>query len=146
MSIFRAVSVASIALTTACGEDLSTIDAQLALVAGDYTAEGAFGSYLLTTASGGEVVDWLEQGASISLQLLTDGTTTGRVFAPGGAEDGGDFDEDLAGTWTIAGGVVRFSHDADTFLRDMDFAFDDGTLLGEETFGSVTIRLAVIRL
>ena len=133
----------------ACGDGALTADPQLFLASGDYTAFGAFGSLAFTTVgagSGGETIDWLARGASVSLSLRQDGTTAGRLFVPGEGEDGSDFDADLAGTWSISGNVVRFAHMADTFVRDTDFLFESGTLTGMRTSGDVTVRLVLIRL
>ncbi len=119
----------------------------LTVLAGSYTAEGPFGAITFTTstADGDDETDWLAQGASIVLELADDGTTGGRLFVPGGDEDGGDMDEDLTGTWSVEDGVVTLAHDADTFLRDMPFASDGDRLEGEETFGDMTIRVVLIR-
>jgi hypothetical protein len=119
----------------------------LSMVVGSYTAEGSFGAVVLTThdPDGEGPVDWLARGASILLGLHEDLTTTGRMFVPGGDEDGGDLDMDLAGTWSLDGNVVRLQHDADTFLRDMDLVVGNDRLRGEETFGDVTIQLEMQR-
>ena len=42
-------------------------------------------------------------GSTVAITLATNGTTTGRLFVPGGADDGSDLDGDLAGTWTLSG-------------------------------------------
>jgi hypothetical protein len=102
-------------------------------VAGSYTAEQ------FTTEEGGVVTDQLAGGASLNLVLASDGSTTGRLFVPGGDEGGGDFDADLVGTWSLDGATVTLDHEADTFLRDMPFTFSSGRLSGEATFSGVTI-------
>lgn len=50
-----------------------------------------------------------------------------------------------SGTWSLEGNVVEFSHEADTFLRDMAFQFEDGRLSGDETFGDVRVRIVMER-
>lgn len=119
----------------------------LTVLAGSYTAEGPFGAITFTTstADGDDETDWLTQGASIVLELTDDGTTEGRLFVPGGEEDGSDMDADLAGTWSVDEGVVTLEQDADTFLRDMPFASDGDHLEGEETFGDTIIRVVLVR-
>jgi hypothetical protein len=62
---------------------------------------------------------------------------------PNGAEDGGDLDADLAGTWALVGNTVTFSQTADTFIRDAAFAAGPNRLTGEDTFSGVTIRLVL---
>jgi hypothetical protein len=104
-------------------------------VAGVYGASGAFGTLTFTTVSSGDVTNWLDAGASISLRLNTDGTTEGELFIPGADEDGSDVEESLTGTWHLAGGAVTLEHDADTFLRDMPLTIVGGRLEGDRTFG-----------
>ncbi len=82
-------------------------------------------------------------GAVVSIDLADDGTTTGEIFVAEGAEDGADLDEDLAGTWTLAGSIVTFEQGADTFIRDVEFTADEVVLIGEDTFDDVTIRLVL---
>lgn len=137
----------SLLTLAACGDDPGTVTVDLALVAGDYSAAGALGAFTLTTTgSDGETVDWLDRGATFTLYLTEDGMTTGRISVPGGGENGVDFDADLAGSWSVSGDVVRFSHEADTFLRDMDFVYEEGRLIGQETFDGTKVRLVLIRL
>lgn len=130
----------------ACGEDEPTDpdpSIRMAEVAGDYAAEGEYGVYSLTTTSNGETVDWLIQGLSLTMVLTADGATSGRLFVPGGDEDGSDFEADLAGTWSLNGGTAEFSHEADTFIRDMSFEVDEGRLSGDETFDDVRVQIVL---
>lgn len=143
----RAAGLAlALAATGACyGDGPSLPEPEQALV-GTYTAEGTFGAVVFTTQEpgGSETVDWLARGASIRLVLNADMTTTGRLFVPGADEDGGDIDEDLVGTWSLHGGVVRLSHEADTFLRDLDLTVDGNRLVGEHTW-SRTVHVELVR-
>jgi len=107
-------------------------------VAGSYTATA-----FTVTSSGGSSTNLLALGATVSVTLLPDGTTMGRLFVPGGAESGGDLDADLAGTWSLAGSTVTFSQTADTFLRDVAFTAGPGRLTGEGTFSGETVRLVL---
>jgi hypothetical protein len=135
-------------VTVACGEsDPVGPDPSLTLAAGSWSAEGAFGAMVFTTSTGGstDTVDWLARGASLVVDLRTDGTTRGHLFVPGVDEDGGDIDEDLTGTWTFEGSTVRMQHEADTFLRDMTFDYDVDVLMGEQTFSGSTIRVVLRR-
>lgn len=107
---------------------------------------GAAGDYTATTFTlnqGGPEEDLLAQGSAVTLNLLTDGTTTGHMFVPGTlTSDGTDFDEDLDGTWTLAGDVVRLEHSADTFLRDIDLVVSGNTLVGQ--LSDPTFVLAIV--
>lgn len=114
-------------------------------VAGVYGANGAFGTFTFMTVDNGEVTDWLDAGASISLRLNTDGTTEGELFIPGAGEDGSDVEENLTGTWHLAGGAVTLVHDADTFLRDMPLTIVAGRLEGDLTLDGTRVRLTLQR-
>jgi hypothetical protein len=108
-------------------------------VAGSYAAT----SFTVTEAGG--TTDVLSTGGSITLSLTAGGTTNGRLFVPGGAEDGSDFDEDLTGTWALQDSTVTLDHDADTFLRDMTFTVRGQQLVGEETFSDVTVAVVLAK-
>jgi hypothetical protein len=108
-------------------------------VAGTYSA----GAFTITTGVG--TTDLLAIGATVDATLAPDGTTTGRLFVPGGDEDGGDLDEDLTGTWTLTGQTVTFNQTADTFIRDAEFAAGRNTLTGEGTVDGVSIFLQLVK-
>ncbi len=139
------VTLATVLLLIACGDDPTEPRLTMDLVAGDYVAEDEFGAMTFTTTEDGQTVDWLAGGASLTIQLARDGSTEGRLFVPGADEDGSDFDADLAGTWTLVGDTVRFSHAADTFVRDMPFAVQDGRLEGDRVFGDTRIRVVLVK-
>jgi hypothetical protein len=129
-------SVLAAALVAACSD--STVPT-MASVAGSYTA-----TTFTVTESGG-TTNILAAGGSISLTLAAAGTTSGTLFVPGGAEDGGDFDEDLTGTWTLQDSTVSLDHDADTFLRDMTLTVRGQQLVGQETFTDVTVAVVLAK-
>ena len=89
----------------------------------------AAGTYVATTfiEKDGDV-DHLARGLTLTIALSASGTTTGAFFVPEGGEEGEDVAESLAGTWTIEGDAVEFDHVADTFIRDVTWTYDDGTL------------------
>jgi hypothetical protein len=91
----------------------------------------------------GSSTDHLADGATINITLNADGTTTGRLFVPEGSPGGVDWDEDLAGTWAFWGRWVTFDHPARTFLRDMSFMVEANRLSGEETLGTLTVRVVL---
>lgn len=133
---FRSVLAATLifALFSACEDPVSVDD-----LSGSYEAS------TFTLTQSGSTDDLLAQGASITLTLDADGSTSGRLFVPDGNEDGSDFDADLTGTWTRTGSQVSFDHPADTFIRDMSFAVDGSRLTGEATFSSGTFRVVLDR-
>jgi hypothetical protein len=124
----RFLSTVVLLTMAGCGSG-TDVELTMADVAGSYEAT------TLTTTSG-STTDHLAQGSEIAIVLMENGTTTGRMFIVGGDEDGGDYDVDLTGTWSLSGRTVEFSHDADTFLRDMPFAYSDGRLSGTAVFGT----------
>ena len=134
-SILRGVALALTIALAACGDDFSP---SVENVAGSYTAS----TFTYRTDEG--TTDLLALGAIVSIDLAEDGTTTGEIFIEGG-EDGGDLEEDLAGTWTLTGSTVVFDQGADTFIRDVEFTADEDRLTGEDTFDEVTIRLVLTK-
>jgi len=118
------------------------------------TRSDLVGSYEATTFEtddGSGTTDQLAAGSSIEITLSGDGSTSGRIFVPGGAEDGGDFDESLDGTWSFqAPSAVTFDLTADVFLRDVTFTAREvgGSveLEAEDTPGTVTIRVVLERV
>ena len=113
------------------------------------TEESVAGTYqptVFTVNSGLGPTDLLAAGATVDLTLAPDGTTSGRLFIPGGAEDGGDLDEDLAGTWALSGETVTVDQAADTFIRDVEFTAGRNTLTAEGTFDGVTVSLQLVKI
>ena len=130
MLVVVAVTVA------ACGVDIAT--PSIDDVAGSYHATG------FTTTDNTGSTDQLARGATFTIVLATNGATTGRLFIPGGGSSGSDLDADLTGTWTLDGAMVRFAHDADTFVRDMSFTPDlHNGLSAEQTFSGVSISVVL---
>jgi len=126
----------AVALATACSDSTAPT---MESVAGTYTAS------TFTALEAGTTTDILAAGGSITLTLAIPGTTTGRVFVPGGGENGEDFDEDLSGTWTLQDSTVTLDHAADTFLRDMPLTVRGLQLSGQETFGGVTVTVVLTK-
>src|SRR5437773_10309140 len=80
-------------------------------MAGDYTA------HVLLTSDNAGAVDWIARGATLTLGLGRDGTTSGHLFVPGGGEGGSDLDADMAGVCLLVGGKVSFGPHGDTVVR-----------------------------
>jgi predicted small lipoprotein YifL len=93
------------------------------------------GTYHATTFAStgftGETRDLLALGASITLTLNADKTTAGRLYVPPADDSAPAVDEDLAGTWDIVGTTVTLDHEANTFLRRMEFVADGMRLTGQ---------------
>jgi hypothetical protein len=127
---------AALVLLLACGGDSFTPTEET--VAGTYEASA------FTATSFNGTTDLLLAGAIVDATLAPDGTTTGRLFLPGGAEDGSDLDEDLTGTWTLTGDTVTFNQTAETFITDVEFIAGRNTLTAEGTFSGVSLFLQMV--
>jgi hypothetical protein len=130
------LAAATAVLLLGCGESFSpSVDN----VSGDYHAS------VLTATQGASTVNFLQSGGSLEITLNPDGSTSGRLFLPGGAENGADLDVDLAGTWTLTGSSVFFAQQGDTFIRDVPFTASRNRLSAENTFNPGTPAEFTIR-
>jgi hypothetical protein len=129
---------AALVLLLACGGSDSFTPTE-ETVAGTYEAS----TFTLTSFSG--TTDLLLAGATVDATLAPDGTTSGRLFVPGAEEDGGDLDEDLTGTWTLAGQTVSFNQTAETFIGEAEFIAGRNTLTAEGTFDGLSIFLQLAK-
>lgn len=121
-----------------CGDD-DNFSPTVETVAGSYTAT------TFTLEGPGGTADLLALGATVSVNLAENGTTTGTLFIPDGNEDGSDLDASLAGTWTLSGNTVSFSQSEDTFIRDVDFAASPNRLTGEGSFDGAIVLLVLTK-
>ena len=125
----------ALALGSCGGED--TFSPTMEAVAGSYTASS------LTLVSSVGTTDLLALGSTVAITLAPDGTTSGRLFVPGGADDGSDLDVDLSGTWTLSGSTVTFNQAGDSFIRDVEFTAKPNQLNGEGVFSGATVRVVL---
>lgn len=135
----RALFLILVLVAAAGCDDDPTYPPTMADIAGTYTATR------LEVTSGGSTMDMLAAGTELEITLLLNGTTEGRLFIPEGEDDGSDVEADLAGAWSVASWEVTFSHPADTFVRDMAFTWDDGTLRGDEMLGGERVVVVLTR-
>ena len=110
------------------------------------TVAGTYEASAFTATSFSGTTDLLLAGATVDATLAPDGTTSGRLFVPGGDEDGGDLDEELTGTWTLTGQTVTFNQSADTFIREAEFIAGRNTLTGEDTVDGLSIFLQLVKV
>lgn len=103
-------------------------------VAGNYEASQ------FTVQIEGEIVDVLTAGGFIEMTLRDSGGVSGRLFIPESLAAGEENDFPLDGTYTISGDVVTFDQEADTFIRDLEWSFDNGTLRTETSEISVVLQ------
>ena len=121
----------------ACGDSGPTIQSQQS-VAGTYVA-----TTLLTTTSG-VTTNLLNAGATITLVLNADGTTSGRLFVPASISTA--IDQQLTGTWSFFDATdIDLASNSDTFLRDMLFTVTGNALFGDQTFGSTRIQVVLTK-
>jgi hypothetical protein len=109
------------------------------------TVVGTYAATAFTVTSTAPPTDLLALGMTLTLTLAADGTTTGRLLMPGGADNGVDLDEDLTGTWTLSGQAVTFNQGANTFIRDALFTVGPTTPTTEGTFGDTTLRVVLTK-
>lgn len=137
-TILRRAAGLALALALAgCGDDDGGLGPTVEDVAGSYSAT----SFLLI--SGDAEFDLLALGASVTATLAPDGTTTGRLFVPGGVGGEGEVDEDLAGTWSLSGTTVSFVPAASTLISELDFAVGPNTLTGEGVYMGAVLSLVL---
>ena len=74
------------------------------------------------------------------MTLRDSGGVSGRLFIPESLAAGEENDFPLDGTYTISGDVVTFDQEADTFIRDLEWSFDNGTLRTETSEISVVLQ------
>ncbi|HEX3276491.1 MAG TPA: hypothetical protein VHR43_16665 [Gemmatimonadales bacterium] len=134
----RSAAFAIALLLASCGDD-GGFSPTLENLSGSYSAS----AFTVTGPTG--TTDLLARGALVQATLTPDGTLTGRLLVPGGDPDGGDFEEDLAGTWTLAGSKVSFSPRGPAIIRNLQFTADRDQLAGELPAGGQTIRLVLTR-
>lgn len=113
-------------------------------VAGSYTAS------TFTAKTDTSTVGVLEAGGSLRITLNEDGTASGRLripcSLPGACEpdEGDSFDVSFEGIYEVDGRTVTFDHRADTFIRDQEWTYRDGTLRTafEDDDVRITVELA----
>lgn len=92
---------------------------------------GSYHATAFTLSSGGPAINLLALGASFTMTLAQDHTTTGRLVVPASITGGDAIDESLTGTWRQSNDTVYFDGPADTFVRDVPFVVRGGSLAGE---------------
>lgn len=141
-SFRRSTSLLLIALplTLACDESTSPGPSAV----GDWVA-----IVFLTTPSGGSARNELVAGSSLTLNLKSNGTTSGHLHvAANGATPA--FDADMAGTWSVNGDVVTFTQAADTFVRNIAFTLqsvggNEAFLVADQVFSGTRVKLMLGR-
>lgn len=136
-TMFRQLVIGIGALALVAGCDSSTAPSTQD-VAGSYNASA------FVTTTNGVNTDQLSRGATMTLVLAPGGSVTGHLHIPADASSP-TLDADMAGSWALSGRIVTFTQSADTFIRNMSFAFVNNTLNGDAVFGSTRIQLLLGR-
>ena len=119
-------SLVAVATVSACSD---CFDPPTENVAGDYRLQS------LVTMNGGDWTDWRAAGATFTISLAPNGTTSGHLFIPGSNGRGSDFSVDMAGTWALNDETVTFMQAADSFVPYMAFDVGENRLSGDLTSG-----------
>ena len=134
--ISRLLAVAVAALPAACTHDSFTPN--LSSVAGDYHLQA------LTVTDIGSTRDWVAMGATMTITLAPNGTTTGHLFMPGADVGGSDLDVNLEGYWTVSGQSVEFIQLYYSFVQDVTFFATDKRLEGNHAFGLTGVSTRIV--
>ncbi len=130
--------VLSLLLATACGGDSTKPNPT---IEGSYTA-----TVFNVVPQGLAAVNVLAAGGSLSITIAASGATTGTLSVPASAAGGTAFSASMAGTATLTGPTISFSQGADTFVRDLRWAFADKTLsVQNQTVGAATFTITLTR-
>jgi hypothetical protein len=109
-------------------------------VVGHYTANR------FLAVQGTDTMDILAAGGTVTLDLASDHTTTGQLFAPPEFAGGQDYTVDLRGTWGFLGTTVYLVHQPDTFLTAMRFSrTSENHLEAEHTYTGTVIVVGLDR-
>lgn len=106
-----------------CGESTSPED-----------LPGTYSAVEFSARDNGADMDLLAGGATLTISLSANGTTSGTLYVPGGGEIGEDLNASMTGTWMYDEntGIVVFDQNADTFVRDAMWSLEGDRL--ETTF------------
>lgn len=138
---YAAAAVLAIALG-ACGDGGGGPPA--VNVTGTYNA-----TFFTVTPVGGAAIDVLlaPGGGSLTITLNANLTTSGTLVVPASRQPPSpppvNINASMAGTYTVAGGVVNFDQAANTFMKDLPFSVQGGTLVGSATFGTNIINVVL---
>lgn len=102
--------------------------------------KGNYSTIAFNLTENGTSTDILAEGGHININLLIDRTTTGQFFIPKTISgDSLDINLSLEGTFVIVNDSVAFQHNADTFIRDIKWAFQENKLTGRFSSSSANI-------
>ncbi len=141
----RLAGIVALCATAVCACKSTQAGPSLAYAGTYHASQSGYQASVLTVTENGVTTDLLANGAVLNMMLSDDGGTTGRLFAPGADEGGGDLDVSLDGTWTETNGVVHFTQSADTFIRDIPFTLSGNLLSGTFTEPGLEVRAVLVK-
>jgi len=102
--------------------------------------KGNYSTIVFNLTENTTLTDILAAGGFININLLSDRTTTGQFFIPKVISgDSSDTNLNLEGTFSIINDSVEFQQNADTFIRDIKWAFKENKLTGKFVSSSTII-------
>lgn len=101
---------------------------------------GAYRATTLLLAVNGVTIDLLAQGATLTIELKSDGTTTGEFIAPAVPGVSDAVNASMAGTYRVLGEKVKFDQAANTIIADLYFIVDGRELRATYSFGDGVTR------
>ena len=107
----------------------------------DSEDDSVAGRYVATTFQAfadGTEIDVLAAGGSLTITLRSDRTASGLLSVPDVLDEDGDGQYPFDGTYAVDGDVVTFTHEADTFVRNAEWTYADGTLRTQD-FGTAIV-------
>ncbi len=120
-----------------CGDNTDPSD----LLAGTYVA-----TVFSVTPTGQAAINVLAAGGSLTIIIAANNTTSGDLFIPASINGGTAFNASMVGTATLTGTNVQFQQTADTFVRDLTWAFANNALsVSNQTAGSATHTITLTR-
>jgi hypothetical protein len=142
MRTFLALS--AFGLLVACDEAVAPT---MQDIAGEYRATSATIAVSTPGREDDHSTDMLSGGLTISITLSAGGVVAGTMFIPAQfSMSGADETHDMAGTYTIAGSIVRLNQAANTFIRDLPFTVVGSVLRGTrvDSYETLSVRLSKI--
>ena len=94
-------------------------------------------AWMITEA--GVETNALQAGGTLDLELTEDLRVSGTLFMPAAINNGADLTADMAGTYTIDQGILRFAQTADTFVRNVAWDVDGQALIANEDVDGVAV-------
>ena len=142
-----ALAIAAILCTalTACGGNGSP--SGLGGGGGGASLPGTYTATRWVTTGGSGQTDQIVAGSTLTITLNANGTTSGHLHLVSSGSNPA-VDADMAGIWSQLGGVVGFSQNADTFVRNMQFSVvangPKWALDGDQVFsGSTRVQITL---